>query len=307
MALPRQSGELRGHAEQQRQIAAHPVGDVDRLLGVVDADVDVGAEDQLLLGDPAELLGQLLVARPVDDQLVLVERRRDGCRPRRSRARCGAATSRTRAAQLRAAGPPASVTSAHGTGRDLEHRLHQLGLHLAGQRRSGRSPRITLDRLRELERLGIADHQLLLDAERERRPAEPVVQHARGDRIHAGADAMRRRGSGILGSKAQPGGSREDGSQVDHRAEVAAGNALARQARAAAPAALRLRPRQRDPDAAADRPGDRARPPRLLPEPRLEGPRVPVQPGRRGRLLGDRLPDRARRAATTPTTPARCR
>ena len=75
VSLPRQSGEFEDIAEQQREVAADAVGDVDRLVGVVDADVDVGAEDQLLLGDPAELGGQLLVAGPIDDQLVLVERR----------------------------------------------------------------------------------------------------------------------------------------------------------------------------------------------------------------------------------------
>ena len=59
-----------------------------------------------------------------------------------------------------------------------------------------------------------------------------------------------------------------------------------------APPAVRVRSRPRDPAVPADRPGDRARSARLLPEPGVEGPRVPVPPRRRGRLLGDRLPDR---------------
>ena len=66
----------------------------------------------------------------------------------------------------------------------------------------------------------------------------------------------------------------------------------ARQTDPAAPAAVRVRPRQRHPDAAADRPGHRARPARLLPQPGLEGPRLPVPARGRGRLLGPRLPDR---------------
>src|SRR3712207_7094155 len=38
---------------------------------------------------------------------------------------------------------------------------------------------------------------------------------------------------------------------------------------------FRSRARQRDADAPSDRPGHRARPARLLPEPGVEGPRVP--------------------------------
>ena len=66
----------------------------------------------------------------------------------------------------------------------------------------------------------------------------------------------------------------------------------ARQTGPPAPAAVRVRSRQRNADAAADRPGHRARPARLLPQPGLEGPRLPVPARRRGRLLGPRLPDR---------------
>jgi len=48
-------------------VPANPVGDVDGLVGGVDADVDVGAEDELALGDEAEVGDQLPVARPIDD------------------------------------------------------------------------------------------------------------------------------------------------------------------------------------------------------------------------------------------------
>ena len=55
-------------------------------------------------------------------------------------------------------------------GRDLEHGFHQLGLDLPGGCRLEQS----LDRVDELERLGVENHQLLFDADREGRAAEPV-------------------------------------------------------------------------------------------------------------------------------------
>src|SRR5260221_14622938 len=82
------------------------------------------------------------------------------------------------------------------------------------------------------------------------------------------------------------------GAEESDRAEIAACDPAARQTCPTAPAAVRVRSRQRDADAAADRPGDRARPARLLPQPRLEGPGLPVPARRRGRVPGARLPDR---------------
>ena len=70
---------------------------------------------------------------------------------------------------------PASVMLAHGIGGDLEHRLHQLGLDLA----RGRGLEHRLDRVDELERLGVEDHQLLLDPERVRVSLEAVLHCAR--------------------------------------------------------------------------------------------------------------------------------
>ena len=71
VGTPRQNGELAREREQDRQVHAHPVGDVDRLLGVVDADVHVQAEQQLLPGDEAKRVDDLEVARPLDDALLL--------------------------------------------------------------------------------------------------------------------------------------------------------------------------------------------------------------------------------------------
>jgi hypothetical protein len=59
---------------------AHAVGDVDRLVRVVDADVYVHAEDQLLARDEAQRRDELAVARAGDDPLVLPHRERMGAR-----------------------------------------------------------------------------------------------------------------------------------------------------------------------------------------------------------------------------------
>ena len=57
---------------------AHAVGDVDRLVGIVDADVDVHAEDQLLARNEAKRRDQIAVAGTSDDSLVLPHRKRVG-------------------------------------------------------------------------------------------------------------------------------------------------------------------------------------------------------------------------------------
>ena len=76
VSSPRQYGELARQREQDRHVHAHPVGDVDRLVGVVEADVDVQPEDDLLAGDEAQLLDQVAVARRGGDPLVLPARER---------------------------------------------------------------------------------------------------------------------------------------------------------------------------------------------------------------------------------------
>ena len=57
----------------------HPVGDVDRLVGVVDPDVHVQAEDDLLARDEPQRLDEFAVARRGGDPLVL--QRASGCVP----------------------------------------------------------------------------------------------------------------------------------------------------------------------------------------------------------------------------------
>src|SRR5688572_2268747 len=68
------------------------------------------------------------------------------------------------------------------------------------------------------------------------------------------------RAGGILSVPRIRGGPELDGSEEPYRAEVPSGHSLARQAHTAAAAAVRVRAWPGDPDAAADRPGDRARP-----------------------------------------------
>ena len=58
----------------------HAVRDVDRLVGVVDADVHVEAEQQLLARDEAEHVDDLAVAVALHDALVLPVRERVGRR-----------------------------------------------------------------------------------------------------------------------------------------------------------------------------------------------------------------------------------
>src|SRR5205814_8915736 len=59
-------------------------------------------------------------------------------------------------------------------GRDLEHRFHQLRLDLA----LGRLLEQGLDRVHQVERPGVADHQLLFDTDRVARPGEVVLHWA---------------------------------------------------------------------------------------------------------------------------------
>ena len=84
------------------------------------------------------------------------------------------------AAQRRAAARPASAVFGARLGRDLEHRLHQLGLDLARVGCGVLEQR--LDRVDEVEDLGVDDHQLLLDADRVARPGEVVLHRRRPER-----------------------------------------------------------------------------------------------------------------------------
>ena len=63
----------RGEGEQRRQLGEEPVHDLDRLLGIVDSDVDVHAEDQLATGDVLHLVDERPVSILRRDPLPLEE------------------------------------------------------------------------------------------------------------------------------------------------------------------------------------------------------------------------------------------
>jgi hypothetical protein len=110
-------------------VHAHPIGDVDRLVGVVHAHVHVDAEDDLLARHELEPGDQVAVARPRDDPLVLPERER--VRPGRSDPEA------VLLRHLVHGSPQCAKLSArldgvlHRRRGDLADRLHQLRLDLA--------------------------------------------------------------------------------------------------------------------------------------------------------------------------------
>jgi hypothetical protein len=165
-AVPAPERRVGRQREQDRHVHPHPVGDVDGLLGVVDADVDVQAEDDLLPGDEAQRRDQVAVARAGDDPLVLPARERVGARraDQQVTALGGVGDVAAQVAQL--LGGLGGVVARLGG--DLEHRLHQLRLDLPRRRLVEER----LDRVREREGVGIDDHQLLLDADRVARTPE---------------------------------------------------------------------------------------------------------------------------------------
>jgi hypothetical protein len=141
--------------------------------------VHVLAEDQLLAGDEAQRGDQVAVARAGHDPLVLPHRERVGAgrRDREPLRVRGLLDDAPQVAQLgaRLARVPAR------RGRDLEDRLHQLGLDVTLSVRRHRFEH-GLDAVHELEGLGIDDHELLLDAERVARARESVLHARHGSR-----------------------------------------------------------------------------------------------------------------------------
>src|SRR3954469_7959397 len=162
--------------EQQRHVDAHPVGDVDGLVGVVHPDVHVQPEDDLLAGHEAQRVDEVAVARAAGDPLVL---------PERERVRAGRADREVAAAgDLRDPAAQPAQLGARLAGvlarlrRDLEHRFVELGLDFL-LRALGLFEQV-LDRVHEIPRLALDDHQLLLDAERVAGAAEVRLHGAGG-------------------------------------------------------------------------------------------------------------------------------
>ena len=80
--LPSPERRVRRQSEQRRQLEQQAVHDLDRLLGIVDRDVDVHSEDQLAAGDVLELVDERSVPVARSDPLPLEEAER--VRPRRA-------------------------------------------------------------------------------------------------------------------------------------------------------------------------------------------------------------------------------
>ena len=156
----------RRQREHLRQVDEQPVHHLDRLLGVVDRDVHVHAEDQLAARDVLQLVDELAVAVARRDPLALEEpeRMRAG---RAEAAALGARDLRDVPAQLRERLHDVAGGAADRR-RHLEHRLHQLRVDafLVLAVLDGREHRV--DVLHEVPGLGIEEHVLLLDAERVR-------------------------------------------------------------------------------------------------------------------------------------------
>ena len=181
-------GRVGRQREQQRQVHAHPVGHVDRLVGVVESHVHVDAEDQLLAGHELQPGDQVAVAGPGHDPLVLPHRERVGAgradrQPPRGRGGLHLAPqSQKLVARL--------LGVLTGVGGDLAHRLHQLGLDLALGLAVAEILEQALDRVHEIEGLGVHDHQLLLDPEGVARAREPVLHGATLSARTAGQTAV---------------------------------------------------------------------------------------------------------------------
>jgi hypothetical protein len=145
--------------QQEGDVDPHAVGDVDGLVGVVDGHVDVDPEDQLLAGDELEARDQLAVARA---------RHHAGVLPHREGVSAGGSDGQALARGGLLRRPPQLAQLLAGllcvlarSRRYLADGLEQLGLHFAHQV-LGNTLEERLDGVREVERLRVDDHQLLL-------------------------------------------------------------------------------------------------------------------------------------------------
>ena len=197
-ALPER--RVGGQREQQRQVAAHAVEQVDRGVGVRDAHVHVERERGLPARELAHRVVHALVARAGGHPHLLPDRERvraagGGAEPERLELRL------ERAAQvLELGGHPGHVLVRARA--QLERRLVGLGRHVGAQLRLERRQH-AVDLVRERPRARLEHHDLLLDPERVvgrgalRRPPGPGGQascrHGRGKR--GVASGMPRRGS----------------------------------------------------------------------------------------------------------------
>ena len=174
LAAPERRG--RRECEQRAELGEEAVHDLDRLLGVVDGDVHVHAEDQLAPGDVLELVDQVPVAVARRDPLALEEAERMRSRRADAHPLLASDLAHVRAQLQQLALDVARVPADRG--RDLEHGLHQLGVDPRLELVAGDRLQDGVDVLDEVERLAVQEHVLLLDAERVRvRLPERVLEH----------------------------------------------------------------------------------------------------------------------------------
>ena len=153
------------------------VDDLDRRVGIGDRDVHVQPEDQLAPRDVLHLVDEVVVAVARGDALALEEAER--MRARRADAQPLLLRDRRDVLpELPQRALDVRRRAAHRR-RDLEHRLHQLRVDVRLELVSRDRVEHGVDVLHEVERLGVEQHVLLLDAERVRLAlAELVVEHA---------------------------------------------------------------------------------------------------------------------------------
>ena len=158
---------------------SRPFDDLDRLLGAVDGDVHVHAEDELAPRDVLELVDERAVAVARRDPLALEQAER--VRPRGADAQAASAGDVAHGLPQRAQRGLGLADVLADRRRDLDCGLHQLGVDLLLVLVAEQIAEDGVDVLDEVERLGIEQHVLLLDAERVRvaRP-ELVLDDAAG-------------------------------------------------------------------------------------------------------------------------------
>ena len=162
-----------GQRGELGEVGAQRVVDRERAVGAADGDVHVQPEHELAREHPRELLDQVRVLRVVDQLALGVgERVRAGARQPRPALDAGS----ERAARIRQRGGGLGDRGAHRRG-GLDLRGGQLGAQRDGVAELGAHAR---GGRQQVERLGVEQHQLLLDADRE-------IGHA----VEQGAPAVR--------------------------------------------------------------------------------------------------------------------
>src|SRR5262249_36607399 len=175
LAAPERRARREG--EQRRKMREQAVDDADRLLGIVDGDVDVHPEDELAPSDVLHLVDERVVPVLRRDPLTLEEAER--MRARRADARPALGRD-LRDVCTEACQPAHDVARVPADRRrDLDDGLHELRVDASLELVPAHCGEHRVDVLDEVERLRVEELVLLLHAERVRIAApEGVVEHA---------------------------------------------------------------------------------------------------------------------------------